>query len=71
MLRKSSSGARALEVNAEAVLRLAHRSGCSPYGCESLQLAKDRETQLLTYDTPVLEAFPGVAMRLDEFVPGT
>ena len=56
-------GGRALEVNAEAVLHLAHRSGCSPYDCESLQLAKDRETQLLTYGTPVLEAFLGVAMR--------
>jgi hypothetical protein len=51
---------------AEAVLRLADRSGCSPYDCEYVQLDDNLNTRLLTYDEPVLEAFPEIAFRPDD-----
>ncbi|PSQ80099.1 MAG: VapC toxin family PIN domain ribonuclease [Bacteroidetes bacterium QS_8_68_15] len=64
-------GNRTFEVDAEAVLRLADRSGCSPYDCEYVQLAAERDARLLTYDEPVLEAFPEIAVRPGDFAADT
>jgi predicted nucleic acid-binding protein len=64
-------GNRAFEVGVEAVLRRAGRSGCSPYDCEYVQLAAERDARLLTYDEPVLEAFPEIAVRPGDFVADT
>ena len=59
-------GNHTFEVGAEAVLRLADRSGRSPYDREYVQRADNLNTRLLTYDEPVLEAFPEIAVRPDD-----
>jgi hypothetical protein len=59
-------GNHTFEVGAEAALRLADRSGRSPYDREYVQLADNLNTRLLTYDEPVLEAFPEIAVRPDD-----
>ena len=48
------------------MLRLADRSGRSPYDREYVQRADNLNTRLLTYDEPVLEAFPEIAVRPDD-----
>ena len=63
-------GNRTFEVDSEPVLRMAARSGCSPYDCEYVQLAEELDTCLLTYDEPVLSAFPEIAVRPGVFAPG-
>ena len=56
-------GNHTFEAGAEAALRLADRS---PYDREYVQRADNLNTQLLTYDEPVLEAFPEIAVRPDD-----
>jgi predicted nucleic acid-binding protein len=50
-----------------AVLDLAIRSGCSPYDCEFVVLAKATRVPLVTNDQKVLAAFPDVAVSIHEF----
>jgi predicted nucleic acid-binding protein len=54
-------------VTSEAVLRLAMSSGCSAYDCEFVALAQDLGARLVTSDTELLRAFPGVATTPERF----
>ena len=58
---------RSFEVRSPEVLHLADRSGLSPYDCEYVALAQGLDTKLLTYDKPVLKAFPEIAVRPSDF----
>lgn len=61
-------GERTLDVRSEAVLRLANGSECTAYDCEYVALAQRLDVPLITYDEPVLEAFPDTALRPPEFL---
>jgi predicted nucleic acid-binding protein len=61
-------GERTLDVRSEAVLRLANESECTAYDCEYVALAQRLGVPLITYDEPVLEAFPDIALRPSEFL---
>lgn len=50
-----------------AVLDLAMESGCSPYDCEFVALARATSVPLVTNDQKVLAAFPGVAVSIQDF----
>jgi predicted nucleic acid-binding protein len=52
------------EVSALPVLRLAHETGCSAYGCEYVALAQHLSVPLVTADKQLLKAFPAVATAL-------
>jgi predicted nucleic acid-binding protein len=52
---------------ARSVLSLAFSSGCSPYDCEFVVLARSAGVPLVTNDQQVLAAFPGVAVSIEEF----
>ena len=43
------------------------RSGCTSYDCQFVALAEDLSANLLTLDGAVLKAFPGVAVRPEDF----
>lgn len=55
---------REYQVNSEAVLGLAHDSGCTAYDCEFAVLAATLGTRLVTEDRALRKAFPGLAVRL-------
>jgi predicted nucleic acid-binding protein len=59
---------RTLDVRSEPVLRFAHESGCTAYDCEYVALAQRLDVPLITYDEPVLDAFPDTALRPSEFL---
>lgn len=53
------------------VLDLAAASGCTAYDCEFVALARDLGARLVTVDRQVLQAFPEVAVGLEEFTADT
>ena len=55
-------------VSSAHVLGLAARSGCSAYDCEFVALAQDLGLPLVTSDSRIPKAFPGVAVSLRSFV---
>ena len=61
-------GERTFDVKSEPVLRLADESGCTAYDCEYIALAQRLDIPLITYDEPVLETFPEIALRPTEFI---
>ena len=63
-------GPREQAVDAEAVLRLAVRSGCTAYDCEFVVLAQLLNVPLVTADKQILKAFPSVAVSLAAFARG-
>lgn len=58
-------------VPAPDVLRRASESGCTGYDCEFVVLARDLDVKLVTLDRQILKSFPGTAIALSEFRPGT
>lgn len=55
-------------VSPHEILRLALESGCSPYDCEFVALARELRCPLVTSDGALLKAFPGLAVAPAEFV---
>jgi predicted nucleic acid-binding protein len=55
------------QVISETVLRLATQSGCTAYDCEFVALAQDLGARLVTSDTEILKAFPGLAVTPERF----
>lgn len=58
-------------VPAPDVLRLASESGCTGYDCEFVVLARDLDVKLVTLDRQILKSFPGTAIALSAFRPGS
>lgn len=56
------------EVGARDVLTLAGQSACSAYDCEFVALARSFGIKLVTMDGKVIDAFPGEAASLRDFV---
>ena len=59
---------RTIAVDSATCLQLAHRHGCSSYGCSSYNaeyvvLAQLLQCPLLTFDRKLLELFPEVAVQ--------
>jgi predicted nucleic acid-binding protein len=54
-------------VGSGAVLDLLTNTGCSAYDCEFVALANALDVPLVTSDRRVLTAFPGRAVRMEEF----
>jgi predicted nucleic acid-binding protein len=54
-------------VPADEVLKLAAGSGCTGYDCEFALLARDLQVRLVTLDRALLEAFPELAVSLEEY----
>lgn len=63
-----SMAGREYSVVSYQVLQLAARSRCSAYDCESVALAQDLGTRLVTADRRVLAAFPSVAIAPEAFL---
>lgn len=57
-----------VDVESEAVLRLAADSGCSAYDCEFVALAHDVGIPLVTADRKLRKSFPGIVRTLDEML---
>jgi predicted nucleic acid-binding protein len=57
-------------VPADEVLKLAFSSGCTGYDSEFALLARDLSLRLVTLDQQLLQAFPEIAVSLDECVEG-
>jgi predicted nucleic acid-binding protein len=55
-------------VRSNDVFTLADASGRSPYDCEYVALTQDLDVPLVTYNRPVLDAFPHIAVHPREFV---
>lgn len=60
--------ATAEEENPADILRLAAASGCTAYDCEYVSLARRLNVPLVTADSQVLKAFPGIAVSPQEFL---
>ena len=58
---------RECAVQSSAVLALAAESGCAAYDCEYVALARDLGVPLVTADSRVVKAFPGIAVSLEEY----
>ncbi|MCI5209151.1 MAG: PIN domain-containing protein [Candidatus Electrothrix sp. ATG2] len=56
------------EINSAQVLSLSHRSGCSAYDCEFVNLAKDLDVSLVTEDKKILKSFPEYALSMKGFL---
>ncbi|OHX38043.1 type II toxin-antitoxin system VapC family toxin [Methylomonas sp. LWB] len=56
------------EVSSAQVLQLVAGSDCSAYDCEFVALAKLRHIPLITADRKVLQAFPGIARSIEDFL---
>ncbi|MHB1633024.1 MAG: type II toxin-antitoxin system VapC family toxin, partial [Acidithiobacillus sp.] len=52
------------EVDSLSVLELVRDSECSAYDCEFVALAMKLGTKLVTMDSKLLRAFPGIAVAL-------
>lgn len=52
------------ETDSRGVLELVRESDCSAYDCEFVALARTPGTKLVTMDTKLLRAFPGIAVAL-------
>ncbi len=58
-------------IDGPAVFDLAIESGCSAYDCEFVWLARYLRISLVTADKKVLNAFPGQAVTIDQFLGTT
>lgn len=58
------------EVPSRQILELAQSSRCTAYDCEYVALAQTLGVPLVTGDRQVLEAFPGTALSLQDFLKG-
>lgn len=58
---------REYEVPSAPVLELSQRSGCTAYDCEFVHLAQHLGIGLVTSEGRVLDAFPDVAVSLQDF----
>jgi predicted nucleic acid-binding protein len=56
------------EINTLQVLELSHKSGCSAYDCEFVNLAQDLSIPLITMDKKILRNFSGTAFSIPEFL---
>lgn len=55
-------------VTSEHVLELAASSRCTAYDCEYVALAQQFGIHLVTADTQLINAFPDIAISLEDFV---
>lgn len=58
-------------VASEPVPRLAERCGCTAYDCEFVHVAQSLGVPLVTSDKKLLQAFPQVAVAMEEFAAST
>jgi predicted nucleic acid-binding protein len=56
------------EVPSAPIFQLVLASGCSAYDCEFVQLARELAVPLVTSDQRILQAFPTVAVSMEQFV---
>ena len=61
-------GTREHKVSLEAVVDLAFHSSCSSYDCEFIALAKTLGTKLITYDKQMLQQFPAIAIKPEDYL---
>lgn len=54
-----------IDVQSDAVLKLASSSGCSAYDCEFVAAAELLGVRLITADRAILAAFPDLALSFD------
>ncbi len=57
------------EIDSLSVLELVRDSDCSAYDCEFVALAQKLDTQLVTMDSKLLQAFPKQAVALTTYDP--
>jgi predicted nucleic acid-binding protein len=58
---------REYEAPSNEVLRLASESQCAAYDCEFVAIAKDLKVPMITEDKRLLQAFPQIAMSLEQY----
>ena len=56
------------QIQTKTVLELAVKSKLSSYDCEYVSLAKQLNIPLVTTDSDVLKAFPGIAVHPKDFI---
>jgi predicted nucleic acid-binding protein len=54
-------------VSSNLVLELVNTSKCTSYDCEYVALAREMKLTLVTFDKPVVGAFPGIAIFPQDF----
>ncbi len=59
---------RQVTPNSNRVLALAANSSCTAYDCEYVALAEQLGIKLVTADKQLIEAFPDIAVSLEDFV---
>ncbi|HEX8394797.1 MAG TPA: type II toxin-antitoxin system VapC family toxin [Longimicrobium sp.] len=69
-LAEARLGKRSPDVDHDEVLRLALLSGCTPYDCEFVAVARSAGVPLVTADRKLLAAFPFIAVSPEVFAPG-
>lgn len=55
-------------VESEEVFPLIQKSNCSAYDCEFVALALRLNTHLITYDKKILDEFPEVAVKPEQYL---
>lgn len=55
-------------VESEEVFPLIQKSSCSAYGCEFVALALRFNMHLITYDKKIINEFPDVAVRPEQYL---
>lgn len=66
--RSAESKVESRNVDGERVLELAGSSDCTAYDCEFVSLAERLSVPLITTDKKLLNAFPDIAVSMDQFV---
>jgi predicted nucleic acid-binding protein len=56
------------EVSSVQILHLVNASDCSAYDCEFVALAKLLNIPLITSDKKIINAFPGIAQTIHDFI---
>ena len=56
------------EVSSIQILHLVNISNCSAYDCEFVALAKLLNIPLITSDKKIINAFPGIAQTIHDFI---
>jgi predicted nucleic acid-binding protein len=56
------------EVSSVQILHLVNVSDCSAYDCEFVALAKLLNIPLITSDKKIINAFPGIAQTIHDFI---
>lgn len=56
------------EVSSIQILHLVNTSICSAYDCEFVALAKLLDIPLITSDKKIINAFPGIAQTIHDFI---